>query len=205
LLKGKSYLYHKVSSDTSVEEQKNQPIFHDSRPKVAALVTLVLVSSVIVVSPFVLYALPTNNLIKISVDENGGFFQNFTISCYGCVADGQYVWQGILTVPSIKTPDGSPLSLNVSDPHSNSSLGLGLFFAVGITKGNNSACNSTFYTNTTCIYPTSFPFNMTFNFQKTSKGGLLHVILYLANGLGFSFQTTSGNLTKTVKYLGPQS
>ncbi len=175
---------------------KTKKVFEDSPRRVATAIILVLVFAAAILGPAVVIGEPSNSEIPIAVDSKGGFFQNFTISCYGCVPDSKYVWQAILTIPGIKP-------ITISDSNSTSSAALQFYFGIGIPNGPNSTCSSGFRTNSTCVFPlynTSLPFGLNFNFEKTSKGGTLQAIVYLANGLGFSLQTTSGNLTKTINY-----
>ena len=89
---------------------------------------------------------PANPSINVVVTEKGGIFQNYTISCRGCVANGKYVWQALITIPTI-TP------FTVSAPLGESTF-LKYFFGLGVSRIANSPCPSGIENAQMCVYPT---------------------------------------------------
>ncbi|MCL5069191.1 MAG: hypothetical protein M1368_12695 [Thaumarchaeota archaeon] len=179
-----------------------RPMFDDPPGRIAIALVLVIFISVIFVVPIIVLTQPhVSNTIPITVDSKGGFFQNLTISCYGCVPDNQYVWTANLTIPTTTGPVKIPITAR---PYNGSGF-LSFYFAIGVQITANSPCNSVLETNTTCIYPLHFPFSFSFNIDKTSKGGTLQTIVYLPNNVGFALRTTSGSISKNLTYQAGQA
>jgi hypothetical protein len=133
--------------------------------------------------------------IYIQVTPQGGYFQNLTVSCYGCVAvtGNKNLWQGVMTVAT------AVVDINGTGPNS-SAIGLSQAKEVPITA--NSPCLSGYeIKNSTCVYSVGpLPVTISFNIAKVSTGGVLKTTLYLFNKNPLIWQTTTGNLSKTMTF-----
>lgn len=161
------------------------------RWRIVAALVIVTFSSVVIYAAWV-FSAPPSSQINVIVSPNGGYLQNITVSCHGCVPHDKAVWKGSVTIGTVTIP--------YQDATGNSTgITFKLASAVPITKDN--PCHSDYWTNSSCVYPLGpFPLNMSFSFEKTSDGGMLKAIVYLTNDNWFPFETTSGNLSSVFSF-----
>jgi hypothetical protein len=137
----------------------------------------------------------SSSTIYIRVTPEGGYFQNLTVSCYGCVAvtASKNLWRAVVTVAA------AVLDVNGTAPNS---TGLSLSQAREVPITPNSPCLSGYeINNSTCVYSIGpLPVTISFTIVKTSAGGVLKTTLYLTNRNPLSWQTTSGNISKIIAF-----
>lgn len=164
------------------------------RGTVKAVVVVVIVLAAALFGGWYYLSLPKESAINIQVTPEGGYFQNLTVSCYGCVASGndKVLWQGVWKVGDI------PLDINSTQPKS---TGISLSSGVVVPITPSSPCYSgyTIDSNSYCVYSVGpLPVTLAFNIDKVSTGGVLKVTVYLYNREPLTFQTPSGNLSNTL-------
>ena len=128
----------------------------------AAIIVFLAVTGIALTVGIELALPPPNRAINVVVNSDGGYLQNVTVSCYGCVPFNDTVWVGTMTVGGtrVKMTDNTMKSTGIS------------FYLGGETpKPKNSACASEFYTNSSCVYELGpFPFAFSFQFLEDLDG-----------------------------------
>ena len=165
-----------------------------AKKKSAMAEVLVVLMGAAVVSGFIVATQPEETpSINVQVVPHGGYLDNLTVSCYRCVANNKDPWTATVTLGGMKTVD----IYNTTD----ASVAFSLKFGLAVPLSSVTSCPGP-QTSTLCVVSISdaLPFTVGLNFQKTSVGGVLKVILYYGDGRGLAFTSTSGDIARTVHF-----
>lgn len=161
------------------------------RGKRGAVVVVVAALAIALATETSFAFIPRPYSVSFRLVPKGGALDNITISCYGCVPLVKDRWEGSLILGNISVAGRLvDIPLKVSD-NGSGSVGVTIEVPIGNDVPN---CQGLVIGNQ-CVVPLKdipLPFSVTFDIRKTSNGGNLKAILYLASGSSVIFQK-SGN------------